>query len=155
MASTTTKGLLALPHEMLMRIKAHIHSLEAHVNFSLTCNAIRNLYDESFWKFACMSAGWTMLEVSKKPEQTAAGEQDKGNPMDKWAALCRIVVKDAPKFAAYEEGVQGWTTVDGELPAFAGFCSFVGSAKAWVLQPSMRLREPTMRMSQQSRLVKK
>ena len=105
-------GLLALPHEMLARIKSHIHSLADHVHFSLTCRTLKDLYDDKFWKFACMSAGWGLLQTTAKT--TKAIEKSKfADKAELWGGLARLVVKDADRFETFED-VKGWTTEDSE-----------------------------------------
>jgi hypothetical protein len=107
------KGLLALPHEMLARIKSHIHSLADHVHFSLTCRTLKDLYDDKFWKFACMSAGWTMLQMTSKTKSAVASEQDKGKTVELWAGLARVLVEDACRFADFGLDIAPWATSDG------------------------------------------
>ena len=51
-------SILSLPRELLEKIRSHIHSLQAHVNFSLTCRGTYKLYDDQFWRFACITSGW-------------------------------------------------------------------------------------------------
>lgn len=106
--ATTERTLLSLPREMLERVRSHMHSLQDHVNLSLTCRALKGLYDDHFWKFACISAGWGIIKPTAKTkkamESSGLGEQVL------WAATARIVVKDAEIFKHHEDDIKGWAS---------------------------------------------
>ena len=110
MATTATQSLLALPHEMLARIKSHLHSLADHVNFSLTCKTLKELYDDKFWRFACMSAGWGMLETTATAKK-AIEKSGLGDKVELFAGLARVLVKGAEVFKDFKE-VKGWATAE-------------------------------------------
>lgn len=111
---------MGLPYEMHKRIKAHIHSLEDHVNFSLTCLTTKALYDDDFWKFACMSAGWGMLDLSGKTKAAIAAHQAKGNAVQIWAGLARVLTEDARNFKDYAcDELRDWIGSESEYTKLA------------------------------------
>lgn len=59
-------GLTSLPREILYNIRYHIHNLQSHVNFSLTCRLAYDLYDDRFWKFACLALGWGLSQPKEE-----------------------------------------------------------------------------------------
>ena len=95
-------GLLALPKELLIKIRSNLHCLKDHVNFSLVCSSTFRLYSRQYWKFACISAGWGIRNLSprranKIKHKSKAYRRHRTWP---WGGLARIVVKDAPFFRA-------------------------------------------------------
>lgn len=93
-------GLLALPKELLIKIRSYLFCLKDHVNFSLTCSHIFRMYTRRYWKFACISAGWGMSSLSaeklaKLQNRSALYAQHRTWP---WRGLARIIVQDAPFF---------------------------------------------------------
>lgn len=110
MMATMKSPILCLPFELLEKIRSHIHSLEAHVHLSLT---LKSLYNDKFWKLACYSAGWGMSEMPIRARDDIAKTARKQDaPVELWAALARLVVKDAKTFDGWRE-VGGWTAKDG------------------------------------------
>jgi hypothetical protein len=100
MANQYDAGLLALPKELLVKIRSHLHCLRDHVNFSLACSHVFRMYTRKYWKFACISSGWGMSNLSpnnlaKLQNRSARYAQHRIWP---WRGLARIIVKDAPLF---------------------------------------------------------
>ena len=89
------RGLLSLPRELLTLVRTKIHTLRDHVNFSLACRATSDLYDESFWKFACIVSGWGIpLDL----QCSLAGERAKGVEIRPYTAIARAIIEDARSF---------------------------------------------------------
>ena len=98
-----------------MLVRRNMYTLRDHVNFSLACRTLMDLYDDKFWKFACMAAGWTMLESSDEIKSRPADLSEPQNSLCNWATLARVVVHDAKVFNdTEEESIRGLTASDGE-----------------------------------------
>lgn len=54
---TAPPSLAALPVDILLVIRTHIYTLRDHVHISQTSIKLRALYDEVFWKAACIVSG--------------------------------------------------------------------------------------------------
>lgn len=100
MANHYDTGLLALPKEILVKVRSNLYCLKDYVNFSLTCTHIFRMYTRQYWKSACISAGWGITSLSLKNKAKLQHESPRYqlHTTWPWGGLARIVVKDAPFF---------------------------------------------------------
>ena len=104
------RGLLSLPREIILLVRAQMHSLEAHVAFSLACRATKSLYDDKFWRSALITSGWSLSRLSDETKQALKDDPK----IQIWAGLARIIDEDARSCDNEDWRINMWAEIPEE-----------------------------------------